>query len=90
MSDQAKPQHYKDLIIWQKGIELTKAEYRMTEGLPESEKYGLVNQMRRAAVSVPSNIAEGQARRRGTGSASSSHFSRMPADRWQNLRHRRF
>jgi carbamoyl-phosphate synthase large subunit len=58
----AKPRHYKELLIWQKGIALAKAVYHLTEGFPAEERFGLTAQMRRAAVSVPSNIAEGQAR----------------------------
>ena len=57
-----KPQNYKDLVVWQKGISLAKATYRLTAKFPREEKFGLVAQMRRAAVSIPSNIAEGQAR----------------------------
>ncbi|MBI4166599.1 MAG: four helix bundle protein [Acidobacteria bacterium] len=53
---------YKDLLVWQKGIELVKETYKLTRDFPSDEKFGLVSQMRRAAVSVPSNIAEGQAR----------------------------
>jgi four helix bundle protein len=53
---------YKDLVVWQKGIALAKVVYRITRGFPTEEKFGLVAQMRRAAVSIPSNIAEGQAR----------------------------
>lgn len=53
---------YKDLIVWQKGIELVEAVYRLTKMFPKEEIYGLTSQLRRAAVSVPSNIAEGQAR----------------------------
>jgi four helix bundle protein len=56
-------QNYKDLIVWQKAISLAKTIYKLTQSLPADEKFGLVSQMRRAAVSVPSNIAEGQARR---------------------------
>src|SRR5436309_1409960 len=56
-------QNYKDLIVWQKGIELAKHIYQLTRRFPREEKFGLTSQMRRAAVSVPSNIAEGQARR---------------------------
>lgn len=59
----AKVLHYKDLRIWQKGMGLTKTIYRLTARFPSEEKFGLVSQMRRAAVSIPSNIAEGQARR---------------------------
>ena len=54
---------YKDLVVWQKGIALAKLAYRLTESFPSAEKFGIVAQMRRAAVSIPSNIAEGQARR---------------------------
>ena len=57
-----KTQNFKDLVVWQKGIELAKAIYRITGKFPSQEKFGLVSQMRRAAVSIPSNIAEGQAR----------------------------
>jgi four helix bundle protein len=54
---------YKDLIVWRRSIELVKAVYLLTSKFPTEERFGLVNQMRRSAVSVPSNIAEGQARR---------------------------
>jgi 23S rRNA-intervening sequence protein len=60
--DSAKPTHYKELIVWQKGMELAKAVYRLTARFPAEEKYGLATQMRRTAVAVPSAIAEGQAR----------------------------
>lgn len=53
-----------DLIVWQKAVELSVCVYTLTETFPQREIYGLSSQMRRAAVSVPSNIAEG--RRRGT------------------------
>lgn len=53
---------FRDLIAWQKGMALAKAIYRATANMPNTEKFGLVTQMRRAAVSVPSNIAEGYAR----------------------------
>ena len=56
-------QNYKDLLVWQKGIDLAKAVYNLTKIYPSAEKFGLVAQMRRAGVSIPSNIAEGQARR---------------------------
>lgn len=51
---------YKDLEVWQKSISLVKEIYILTKLLPREEIYGLVSQMRRAAVSIPSNIAEGQ------------------------------
>lgn len=53
---------YKELMIWQKGIEVVKLVYSITKKFPKSETYGLTSQMQRAAVSIPSNIAEGQAR----------------------------
>ncbi len=53
--------HYKDLIAWQKAMDLVSVLYDATEAFPKHEIYSLTNQMRRAAVSVPSNIAEGQA-----------------------------
>jgi four helix bundle protein len=54
---------YRDLIVWQKSINLTVIIYELTEKLPRYELYGLVSQMRRAAVSISSNIAEGYRRR---------------------------
>jgi four helix bundle protein len=59
----SKPKHYKELLVWQKGMNLAKLVYKLTMRFPAEERYGLTSQMRRAAVSVPSNIAEGQARR---------------------------
>ena len=53
---------YRDLVVWQKSMDLVIEIYRITEKLPNSELYGLVSQMRRCAVSIPSNIAEGQRR----------------------------
>ena len=53
---------YRDLIAWQKAMELTRQLYLATEGMPPDERFGLTMQMRRAAVSIPSNIAEGYAR----------------------------
>lgn len=55
--------HYKDLIAWQKAMDLVELVYRTTDPFPRREMYSLVDQLRRAAVSVPSNIAEGQAHR---------------------------
>jgi four helix bundle protein len=53
---------FRDLVVWQKGIEVAKLTYSLTRTFPADEKFGLVSQMRRAAVSIPSNIAERQAR----------------------------
>ena len=52
--------HYQDLKVWSKSMELTVPGYRLTQCFPDRELYGLTNQMRRAAVSIPSNIAEGK------------------------------
>ncbi|MEM6334397.1 MAG: four helix bundle protein [Planctomycetota bacterium] len=54
---------YRDLLAWQKSMELCEIVYASTESLPEHERFGLTSQMRRAAVSIPSNIAEGHGRR---------------------------
>lgn len=54
---------HRDLIVWQKAMDLVTAVYRATENLPKTELYGLTSQIRRAAASVPANIAEGQGRR---------------------------
>ena len=61
METPARPRSYKDLLVWRKGLDLVALIYRITGGFPPDERYGLVSQLRRAAVSVPSNIAEGQA-----------------------------
>ncbi len=62
LSELEKPKHYKDLLVWQKAMALAKGVYVLTAKFPAEERFGLISQMRRAAVSVPSNIAEGQAR----------------------------
>ena len=56
---QVKIKDYKDLKIWQKGIEISDKIYSVTESFPKTELYGLTSQMRRSAISIPSNIAEG-------------------------------
>ena len=53
---------YMDLICWQKAMDLVTEIYRLTKQLPKEEVFGLASQLRRAAVSIPSNIAEGQGR----------------------------
>lgn len=53
---------YKDLIVWQRAMELSVAVYTLTEQYPKTEIYGLISQSRRASVSIPSNIAEGRLR----------------------------
>jgi four helix bundle protein len=54
---------YRDLQVWQKGVQLTSLVYQTSRVLPKDEQFGLISQMRRASVSVPSNIAEGYGRR---------------------------
>lgn len=54
-----KIKNYKELDVWNKAIAIVNAVYDMTEKLPDNEKYNLVSQIRRSAVSIPSNIAEG-------------------------------
>lgn len=54
---------YKDLIVWQKSIILVKEIFILTDVFPESEKFGIVSQMRRSSISIPSNIAEAFGRR---------------------------
>lgn len=55
-------QDYKDLLIWQRSMDLVEEIYRKSRNLPDAEKWGLISQMCRAAVSVPANIAEGYGR----------------------------
>ena len=55
-------QSYRDLIAWQKGVDLVEGIYRATQSWPREETYSLTDQVRRAAVSVPANIAEGHGR----------------------------
>jgi len=54
---------YKELIVWQKSIQLTKLIYSITRHFPKDEQFGLTSQIRRATISIPSNIAEGYGRR---------------------------
>jgi len=65
--------NFKDLRIWQQGISMVKNIYMLTQDLPKDERYGLLQQIRRAAVSVPSNIAEGHVR----GTKEFIHFLRI-------------
>jgi four helix bundle protein len=55
-------QNFRDLIVWQKSMALAKEVYRLSKAFPREERFGLTSQVRRAALSVPSNIAEGHAR----------------------------
>ena len=62
VTEKANIKTHKDLDVWKKSMDLVERVYRRTERFPDSEKYGLTNQIRRCAVSVSSNIAEGAAR----------------------------
>lgn len=55
--------NFKELLVWQKSIEFVTEIYKITETFPKNETYGLISQIRRASVSIPSNIAEGNSRR---------------------------
>jgi four helix bundle protein len=63
MTEKAQIRSHRDLIVWQKAMDLVTSVYRATECFPKSELYGLTNQIRRSAASIPANIAEGQGRR---------------------------
>src|ERR1035438_9756760 len=58
----SKVSHFRELRVWQGGMDVVETVYRLSAGFPKSELYGLTSQIRRAAVSVPSNIAEGHSR----------------------------
>jgi four helix bundle protein len=62
MTEVRKSRSYKDLEVWQLSLKFVKDIYQVTSDFPSSEKFGLAQQIRRAAVSIPSNIAEGQFR----------------------------
>jgi len=61
--EKVSARNYRELIVWQEAIKIAKAVYQLTGKFPKQETYALADQIRRAAVSVPSNIAEGQARK---------------------------
>jgi four helix bundle protein len=62
----AKVISYKDLLVWQRGMDLVVMCYKLTERFPASERLGLTFQLRKSSVSIPSNVAEGNQRRRST------------------------
>jgi len=62
MDGKCVAQSFRDLLVWQRAMQLTVAIYRLSSGFPREEQYGLSSQVRRSAVSIPSNIAEGQGR----------------------------
>ena len=71
MSDGCKIKNYRDLAVWQCGMEIALLVYRVTKAFPDDERFGLTSQLRRSAVSVPANIAEGHAR------SSTKHYLRF-------------
>ena len=77
-------QSFEQLEVWQWAHKLVLAVYRTTSGLPSDEKFGLISQMRRAAVSVPANIAEGFKRR---GRADKKHFYNIGQSSLEELRY---
>ncbi|MEM9414106.1 MAG: four helix bundle protein [Planctomycetota bacterium] len=56
---------YRSLLVWERGMELVEEVYRLTDRMPTDERFGLVSQMQRSAISIPSNIAEGYSRSHG-------------------------
>ncbi len=72
--------NFKDLVAWQKAMDLVEIVYRLTKLFPVDERFGLTSQLRRAAVSIPSNIAEGQGRN------SISEFGRFLSIAYASLR----
>lgn len=62
MENKIAARSFRELIVWQRSIQLAVAIYKLTRAFPREEMYGITSQMRRTAVSIPSNIAEGQGR----------------------------
>jgi len=62
MSNETAIRSHRDLTVWRKGMDLAKAVYRLTEGFPKEEQYRITAQLIRAAISIPANVAEGNAR----------------------------
>jgi four helix bundle protein len=60
MKEEGRRNSYRDLIVWQKAMDLTKQVYQLTKSFPQEEIYGLTSQIRRCSISIPSNIVEGR------------------------------
>jgi hypothetical protein len=75
---------YEELVVWQKAMSLVRDVYLLAKQLPDDERFGLISQMRRSAVSIPSNIAEGQGK---PVRANSGVSWGMPEDRCMSCRH---
>jgi four helix bundle protein len=78
-----KVRSYDHLIAWQKAVELVVEIYRASRSFPKEELYGLISQIRRAAVSIPSNIAEGQGRLSTANSSSSWGMRELRCSKWK-------
>jgi len=76
---------YRDLLVWQRGVELVVEVYRITGDFPRHEQFGLTGQMRRAACSIPANLAEGHARPHSRDSAASLPWLRDPEPSWRRM-----
>jgi four helix bundle protein len=81
---EGKLQRFEDLTVWRKAHQLVLEVYRMTASFPKEEKFGLVSQMRRAAVSIPANIAEGFKK---TGSRDKANFYNIAQGSLEELRY---
>src|SRR5580658_871054 len=77
MSERPAARSFRDLVVWRKAHEFALAVYTFTKNFPKQETYGLTSQMRRAAVSVPANIAEGFRRRSKAEKAPHEHSGRI-------------
>ncbi len=84
LTEQQKAKTFRDLMVWRKAHELVLAVYQFTSTFPKSEMYGLAHQMRRAAVSIPANIAEGFTRR---GKADKARFMNMAEASLEEIRY---
>ena len=62
MTERPKVRNYRDLAVWQRGMDIALAVYQATKEFPDDERFGIISQLRRAATSVPANIAEGHGR----------------------------
>ena len=75
---------YQDLRAWQRAVDLVESVYRVTAALPDEEMFGLKSQMRRCAVSIPSNIAEGRVAQRAVSFSSSWDMGAVHYTNWKH------
>jgi len=74
---------FRDLVVWQKAVQLASRMYALTNQFPPEERYGLASQMQRAAVSIPSNIAEGKLRGSPKNLPTFCELLSVPAENWR-------